>query len=162
MLGLINSNSALLAVVLLLAAAAWTAWEHRRNKVVLASIAIVLLLLAAGYSQARHGPSDVSSLSGFDALLASGSPVVLEVYSDTCAVCLASEPVVARLEKRLTGHASVVRMNIREEVGLQVARRYGALTTPTFIVLSRDGTEGYRQRGYPDTRRLAAEALADG
>lgn len=162
MLELINRNSALLAVVLLLAAVAWTAWDYRRNKAVLAGIAVVLLVVAAGYSQARHGPSDASSLTGFDALLAAGSPVVLEVYSDTCIICLASKPAVAGLEKRLAGQLTVVHMNIGEEAGRQVAQRYSAFTTPTFIVFSRDGTERYRQLGYPDTGRLAAEALADG
>ncbi|MEX2598389.1 MAG: hypothetical protein WD533_01915 [Dehalococcoidia bacterium] len=83
MLETINNNSALLVLILAVAAVAWLAWDYRRNKKALVGIAVVLLVLTAGYTQARQGPSDAGSLAEFDALLAAPESAILKVYSDT-------------------------------------------------------------------------------
>ncbi|MEX2598388.1 MAG: thioredoxin family protein [Dehalococcoidia bacterium] len=71
---------------------------------------------------------------------------------------MASKPAVDGLERELDGEAVVIRMNIDEDAGWEVARRYGALVTPTFIVFSPDGAELHREYGYPDIDRLRDEA----
>jgi thiol-disulfide isomerase/thioredoxin len=156
----INQNSALLLAILVFGMAAWGAWDYRKNKRALLAIAAILIVITVGYAQVRHGQSDASSVAEFDAVFAAGAPVVLEIYSDTCVVCLASKHAVDDLEVELEGKATVVRMNIGESVGKAVARQYGAFATPSFIVLSSSGIEQYRQYGYPDSDRLVAEVLA--
>ena len=70
-----------------------------------------------------------------------------------------SKRSVDRLERDLEGHATVLRINIAEEVGRAVARRYGVGITPTFIVFAPAGGVRDRQTGFPDLDRLEVEAL---
>ena len=79
---LLNNNSAAILIGMLLATLGWYAWDYRRSKRALAVFAAVAIVLVGGYLGARHGPSDVATLAEVDAVLASGAPVILEVYSD--------------------------------------------------------------------------------
>ncbi len=79
---LLNNNSAVILVGMLLVALGWYAWDYRRSKRALAVFAAVAIVLVGGSLSARHGPSDVASLAGVDAVLGSGVPVILQVYSD--------------------------------------------------------------------------------
>ncbi len=78
---LLNNNSAVILIGMMLIALAWYAWDYRRSKRALAVFAAVAIVLVGGYLSARHGPSDVASLAEVDAVLASVLPVVLYVFS---------------------------------------------------------------------------------
>ena len=156
----INNNSVTLIGLLVFGVAAMFAWDHRRSWRSLAVIAGVLLVLFGGYWTSRHGPSDVASIAEVDIVLAAGSPVVLEVYSDNCTMCLASKRSVDAMEEELAGQATVLRVSADEGVGQAVTRRYGVGLLPTFIVFTAGGRETYRDSGFPDTDRLEAEALS--
>ncbi|MCH8849356.1 MAG: hypothetical protein IIC89_00860 [Chloroflexi bacterium] len=78
----LNNNSAAILIGLLLITLAWYAWDYRRSKRALAVFAAVAIVIVGGYLGVRQGPSDVATLAEVDAVLASGAPVVLEVYSD--------------------------------------------------------------------------------
>lgn len=78
----LNNNSAVILIGILLIALGWYAWDYRRSKRALAVFAAIAIVIVGGYLGARHGPSDVATLTEVDAVLASGAPVVLEVYSD--------------------------------------------------------------------------------
>ena len=78
----LNNNSAVILIGILLITLGWYAWDYRRSKRALAVFAMIAIVIVGGYLGARHGPSDVATLAEVDAVLASGAPVVLEVYSD--------------------------------------------------------------------------------
>ena len=78
----LNNNSAVILIGILLITLGWYAWAYRRSKRALAVFAAIAIVIVGGYLGARHGPSDVATLAEVDAVLASGAPVVLEVYSD--------------------------------------------------------------------------------
>ena len=78
----LNNNSAVILIGILLIALGWYAWDYRRSKRALAVFAMIAIVIVGGYASARSGPSDVATLAEVDAVLASGAPVVLEVYSD--------------------------------------------------------------------------------
>ena len=158
----INNNSVWIIGVIVFGLGALFAWDHRRSWRALAVIATVLLVLSAGYLTSRHGPSDVQTIGEADTILAAGAPVVLEVYSDSCTLCLISKRTVDGMKQDLEGQATVLRINVNEEVGREVSRRFGVGHLPTFIVFSADGRETYRESGLPDTDRLKAEVLAPG
>jgi thiol:disulfide interchange protein len=158
----VNNNSVWILGVALSGVAGWFAWQQRRSWRSLALIFFVVFVLSAGYWTSRQGPSDVATIAAVDAVLASGTPVVLEVYSDTCTICVISKRKVDGLEESLEGKAIVLRINIADEVGRAVTRRYGVGIVPTFIVFTPDGRERYRESGFPDTDRLEAEALTPG
>ena len=79
----INAHSAAIIGVLFLLIVSLLAWDYRRRPRALAILAFVVVVLFAGYWTSRHGPSDVGTLAEVDSVLASGKPVVLELYSDT-------------------------------------------------------------------------------
>jgi hypothetical protein len=49
------------------------------------------------------------------------------------------KPAVDRLETALKPEISVLRLNLRSELGRKYARLYGVQTVPTFVVLSPSG-----------------------
>ncbi len=155
----ISNNSAAIALVIIVGVIVYYAWANRGNLKVAIALTLVALALGAGYLSARHGPSDIATIAEVDSLVGSGQGVVVEVYSDSCTVCLISKRSVDGLEARLEGEAEVVRLNLAENVGRDAALRYGVSLTPTFIVFAGDGRERYRQSGFPDIDRIEAEAL---
>ena len=80
---LINNNSALLILIAFAGIVLLLAWDHRRSKRALAIIAVLTLVLSAGYMQARIDASDVESVASLDATIGGGTPVVMEVFSNT-------------------------------------------------------------------------------
>ena len=79
----INNNSALLLLIAFAGIVLLLGWDHRRSKRALAIIAVVTLVLAAGYMQARIEASDIESAASLDAAIGGGTPVVMEVFSNT-------------------------------------------------------------------------------
>jgi hypothetical protein len=68
--------------------------------------------------------------------------------------------VVDGLEKKLDGRMSVARVDIGEDSGSAVARKYGVSMVPAFIVLDGRGNVIYRKLGgKPDASAIEA-ALA--
>ena len=64
------------------------------------------------------------------------------------------KPVVDRLENELDGRLDVIRLNIQEPVGRELARNYRFEYTPTFIFIDAEGNELWRQVGELDTERV--------
>ncbi len=64
------------------------------------------------------------------------------------------KPVVDGLEKELKGKLLVIRLNIQEPVGRELAPLYGFEYTPTFIFFDKNGTEVWRSVGELDTARV--------
>ncbi|MHB1133769.1 MAG: thioredoxin family protein [Chloroflexota bacterium] len=69
-----------------------------------------------------------------------------------------AKPVVDGLERDLADRATVVRLNVGEDVGRSVANRYGLGAVPTFMVF-RGGSLTERTVGFPDRDRLMRALL---
>ncbi len=61
-----------------------------------------------------------------------------------------------RLEKELSGTAKVLRINVMSQSGLALAREYGVVAVPTFIVFDGKGQVVYAQAGLPDRASIRA------
>lgn len=61
-----------------------------------------------------------------------------------------------RLEAELAGQLTIIRINVQDEVGRELARVYGFRFTPTFIFFDSRGIEQWRQVGGLDTDRVRA------
>jgi thioredoxin-related protein len=48
----------------------------------------------------------------------------------------------------------VIRLNMQDQAGRELAQRYGALVTPTFIYFDGQGIEQWRQVGSIDAERV--------
>ncbi len=67
------------------------------------------------------------------------------------------KPVVDRVEQEFEGRLVVIRLNIQEELGQELAPVYGFEYTPTFIFFDEQGNELWRTVGDFDEARLRAE-----
>ncbi len=61
-----------------------------------------------------------------------------------------AKPVVDGLERKLEGQARVLRLNVLDDVGGELALRYGVRSVPTFVLLNSTGEVVLRQTGMPD------------
>jgi len=69
-----------------------------------------------------------------------GRPMLVEIVAANCPACKAMRPVVARLAEQCDEHGvSVVAVDIGTRRGRELARRYGVVGVPTFIVFDGSG-----------------------
>ncbi len=64
------------------------------------------------------------------------------------------KPVVDGLEQELGDKIHIIRLNIQEEVGRELAPLYGFEFTPTFIYFDENGNELWRQVGEFDPQKV--------
>lgn len=115
---------------------------------------LVIGALGIAWLMLRTPGTELTSVADFDARLRSGQPTLIEFYSNRCSVCLASKPTVDRLEQQLAGKAVVLRVDVADPVGRQLAARWGIAGTPAFIVTNIAGEPIYMSYGPPQVTEL--------
>ena len=88
------------------------------------------------------------------AMIGQGKPVLLEFQSPYCIVCTKMKPVVDDLENELGGQLLILRLNVQENAGRELAKVYGFEFTPTFIYFDGEGNELWRDVGGLDPGRV--------
>jgi thioredoxin-like negative regulator of GroEL len=68
-------------------------------------------------------------------------PCMLYFYADSCAVCKNMEPIVDSLGKKYRGDFSIKRINVDKSQGKKLAREYGIVGQPTYILFDSDGEQ---------------------
>lgn len=119
----------------------------------------VLILAVIGFSLLRPGGSTVGSTDEAIEVLASGQPVFVEFFSNTCTLCLASEPNVRSLKSDIDNRAQILKLNVQDSLTVPLMREFNAFSTPTFIVFNDLGQEVWRQTGSILNKSDALEAL---
>ena len=79
----VNNNSAALIGVAFFGIVGMFAWDHRRSARALLALGVITVVIAGGYWTSRQGASDVATAAEVTGIVGSGTPVVLEFYSDT-------------------------------------------------------------------------------
>ncbi len=115
---------------------------------------LVLAVLGTAYLFLRTPRTPLDSVAAFDARLRQGHPTLIEFYSNRCSICLASKPTVDRLEQQLAGRAVVLRVDVADPVGRQLAARWSIAGTPAFIVTNGNGEIVYLSYGPPQVTEL--------
>ncbi|MFZ5912487.1 MAG: thioredoxin family protein [Chloroflexota bacterium] len=64
------------------------------------------------------------------------------------------KPIVDGLERELEGRVLFIRLNVREEVGRELAAAYDFQYTPTFIYFDAQGNEVWREVGRLEAQRV--------
>ena len=64
------------------------------------------------------------------------------------------KPVVDELENQFGQRLTIIRVNIQEETGRELAQVYNFSFTPTFIFFDENGGELWREVGGLDTERV--------
>ena len=122
---------------------------------------LVLIGFAAAYILLQTPGDTFGSTEEIVALLNDGTPTVVEFYSNHCSVCLISKPKVDEIETRLEGKARVLRLNVMEEAGRDLAIELGVRATPTFFIFDGHGHIVQVSVGSPDVEAIvnAVEGL---
>jgi thiol-disulfide isomerase/thioredoxin len=123
----------------------------RRSLLALASAA-GLLVLAPSASAMERAAFDRAE---FDAAVAAGGPVLVDVYAPWCTTCRAQSRALDRLFRK-PAYAGYRVFVVDYDSGKDVMRSFGATQRSTLIVFS-GGVE--RGRVVGDTRAAAIEAL---
>jgi thiol-disulfide isomerase/thioredoxin len=117
---------------------------------------LIVVLIVAVYAYLRTPGDEFASLNELDAQFAAGQPTIVEFYANNCSICLLNKPKVDQLERDLAGQATVLRLNVKNNVGLALASRWGVVGIPTFFVLDGAGNVIYTRAGAPDIEGLKA------
>jgi thiol-disulfide isomerase/thioredoxin len=80
-------------------------------------------------------------VAAFEVVLGRPRPTLLEFYSENCGVCMATKPVMDRLERDAGHGLQILRVNVEEPIGVAIADRYGVTFTPTFLLFSSSGSQ---------------------
>ena len=135
-----------------------------RNKPRLPEVAAFLgifIALAALYFYLRPVQTElVGEAAEVQTMIGQGVPVLLEFQSPYCVACITLKPTIDAIEEEFSGRLIVLRINVQEQVGMQLAPVYRFQYTPTFIFFSADGQERWRVIGSFDEARLRADLAA--
>lgn len=107
----------------------------------------------------QPGDSNVLSEAEAQNLIVSGNPVFVEIFSNNCSACLASQPIVRSLEGEMPANTEILKLNVQDAYARKFIREYKAYLTPTFVVIGRDGEVIWRQSGGLLKKGAALEAL---
>ena len=80
-------------------------------------------------------------------MIGAGTPVLLEFQSPYCIRCVSIKPLVDDLELELADQIHIIRLNVQEQVGMELSPVYGFEFTPTFIYFDSAGNEIWRTIG---------------
>ncbi len=119
-------------------------------------IIIVVLGLGAAFVFLRTPGDTFASMEALEARLQAGQPTVVNFYSNSCSICLFTKPQVDQLEADLVGQAGVLRLNVTQSVGREIAQRWGVRGVPTFFVVDRVGQIVYARAGAPQVEEIKA------
>ena len=84
----------------------------------------------------RERLTHFDGMAAFEAVLRGPRPTLLEFYSENCGVCMAMQPAMDRLERDAGHRLQMLRVNVKEPIGIEIADRYRVTFTPTFLLFS--------------------------
>lgn len=83
-----------------------------------------------------------------------GIVTMVDLGATRCIPCKMMAPILQKLEKRYTGKASIVFLDVW--VDPKPARRFGIRTIPTQIFFNKKGEEVYRHEGFMSEEAIVA------
>jgi len=122
--------------------------------VVLLAYAAAAAALGLALRTPKRQIAQLDSLAAFDRQLREQGPTLAEFYSDNCGLCMAARPALDRLEQETSRQLRIVRLNVNEARGRELADRYGIAVTPTFLLFGSTGVKEEEQAFVLDRARV--------
>jgi thiol-disulfide isomerase/thioredoxin len=142
----INHYSFLLLVTVSTVAAASILLRRGLSAPRILLIACVAIVLGFVLRTWGAGASSLQEVRKVEAAIGRGSPVLVEIQSPYCLACAMAKPTVDRVESE-NPQLQVIRLNIQEPAGAQLASRFATPFTPTFLLFDPEGDEILRKFG---------------
>jgi thiol:disulfide interchange protein len=104
-----------------------------------ATAAIDLVVFGAVWLSMRPGQADITSPEQLARLVKTGKPVVVELYSNFCLICMANRQTITLAATSLSGVCRFVRVELPTEAGAAIVEAYGCRYTPSYLVFDHHG-----------------------
>jgi thiol:disulfide interchange protein len=106
---------------------------------VLVTFALDLAVLGGVWLALRPGRADIRSKDDLDRLRRGGRPVVVELYSNFCLICMSNRQTIKLAAMRVGAAAQFVRLELPTKAGSAIGEAYGARYTPSYLVFDEHG-----------------------
>ncbi len=104
-----------------------------------ATVALNLVVFGALWLSMRPGRADITSPEQLARLVKSGKPVVVELYSNFCLICMANRQSIKIAATSLSGQCRFVRVELPTAAGTAIGDLYKCRYTPSYLVFDSHG-----------------------
>jgi hypothetical protein len=104
-----------------------------------ATIAIDLIVFGAVWLAMRPGHADITSPEQLARLVRGGKPVVVELYSNFCLICMANRQNIKIAATSLSGQCRFVRVELPTAAGKVIGDFYKCRYTPSYLLFDEHG-----------------------
>jgi hypothetical protein len=104
-----------------------------------ATIALDLIVFGAIWLSMRPGRADITSPEELARLVDAGKPVVVELYSNFCLICMANRQSLRIAAASLRGQCRFVRVELPTAAGTAIGDFYKCRYTPSYLVFDEHG-----------------------
>jgi thiol:disulfide interchange protein len=104
-----------------------------------ATVAIDLVVFAVVWLSMRPGPADITSPEQLARLVKAGKPVVVELYSNFCLICMANRQTIKIAAASLSGQCRFVRVELPTAAGTAIGDIYNCRYTPSYLLFDEHG-----------------------
>jgi hypothetical protein len=102
-------------------------------------VAIDVVVFGAIWLAMRPGPADIESPEQLARLVQAGKPVVVEMYSNFCLICMANRQTIKIAATSLSGQCRFVRVELPTATGAVIGDVYKCRYTPSYLVFDEHG-----------------------
>jgi hypothetical protein len=104
-----------------------------------ATFAIDLVVFGGIWLAMRPGGADITSPEQLARLVKGGKPVVVELYSNFCLICMANRQSIKIAATTLSGQCRFVRVELPTATGTAIGEFYKCRYTPSYLVFDEHG-----------------------
>ena len=104
-----------------------------------ATLAIDLVVFGAIWLAMRPGGADITSPEQLARLVKGRKPVVVELYSNFCLICMANRQTIKIAATALSGQCRFVRVELPTAAGVAIGDFYKCHYTPSYLVFDEHG-----------------------
>ena len=103
------------------------------------TVAIDLVVFGAIWLSMHPGSADITSPEQLARLVQGGKPVVVEMYSNFCLICMANRQTIKIAATTLSGQCRFVRVELPTAAGAVIGEVYKCRYTPSYLVFDEHG-----------------------
>lgn len=104
-----------------------------------AAIALDLVIFLAVWLSMRPGRPDITSPEQLARVVKGGKPVVVELYSNFCLICMANRQNIKIAATRLSGQCRFVRVELPTKAGAAIGDAYECRYSPSYLIFDEHG-----------------------
>lgn len=104
-----------------------------------ATAVVDLVVLGGIWLAVRPGAPDVRSVADLDRTRHARRPVLVELYSNFCLICMANRQVLKAVAAALDAECQIVRVELPTPGGHEIADAYRILYTPSYLLFDEPG-----------------------